>query len=97
MALAPPAPKRLAIALSIINAGMHTVTEVIMASLPVRPTKNVSAMLYITSIIWPITAGMASFIMALPTGSSSNNAFDLFSQSNFSFLLIVPFPRKGYA
>ena len=75
--LAPPTPKRLAIAERNMKAGMHTVTAVIMASLPVRPTKKVSAMLYITSIIWPITAGMARESMASAIGASSKRCFSL--------------------
>ena len=67
----------MAIAERNIKAGMHTVTAVIMASLPVRPTKKVSAMLYITSIIWPITAGMARESMASAIGASSKRCFSL--------------------
>lgn len=43
--LAPPTPNRFEIADRNMNAGIHTVTAVIIASLPVRPMKKVSAML----------------------------------------------------
>ena len=45
MTLAPPTPKRFEIADRNINAGIHTVTAVIIASLPVRLTNRVSAIL----------------------------------------------------
>ena len=43
--LAPPTPNRFDIADRNMKAGMHTVTEVSIASDPVRPMKKVSAML----------------------------------------------------
>ena len=43
--LAPPTPNRFDIADRNMNAGMHTVTDVSMASEPVMPMKKVSAML----------------------------------------------------
>ena len=41
---APPTPKRFDMAERNMNAGVQTVTAVIAALLPVRATKNVSAM-----------------------------------------------------
>ena len=70
---------------------MHTVTAVIMASLPVRPTKKVSAMLYITSIIWPITAGMARESMASAIGASSKRCFSLLRP-----FMLLSFPEFLY-
>ena len=75
--LAPPTPNRLEMADRNMKAGMHTVTAVIIASLPVRPIKKVSAMLYTTRMICPITVGSASLKIALGTGQCSNSSFSL--------------------
>ena len=45
ISLEPPTPNRFDTADRNINAGMHTVTAVSFASLPVMPIKNVSAIL----------------------------------------------------
>ena len=45
MTLEPPTPKRFEIAERNMKAGVQTVTALTIASLPVRPIKNVSAML----------------------------------------------------
>ena len=81
MTLAPPTPKRLEMAERNINAGIHTVTAVSIAELLVRPTKKVSAILYTTRMIWPITVGNASSNIARVIGlflkSSSSRLFPI--------------------
>ena len=92
MTLAPPTPNRLEMACRNIKAGIQTVAAVIIASLPVRPIKNVSAMLYKTRMIWPTTVGTASLKIASSTGTSSNNVFSL------SFITgVPPFLKKSAA
>ena len=85
--LAPPTPNRFEIADRNMNAGMHTVTAVIIASLPVRPMKNVSAILYTTRMIWLMTVGTASFTTAFHTGQCAN-------KSSFSASFILDRPPR---
>ena len=89
--LAPPTPKRFEMAERNMNAGMQTVTAVIISSLRVRPTKKVSAILYMTSIICPMIEGKASSAIARVTGIVSNSSFsfacDLIVVYALAFLL----------
>ncbi len=54
---------------------MQTVTAVIVAMLPVRLTKNVSAMLEMTMMIRPNAAGRARRMIAYKHGAVSNSRF----------------------
>jgi hypothetical protein len=87
-ALEPPTPNRFDIAERNMKAGMQTVTAVSMASFPVRPTKNVSAMLYMTRIICPITVGKANLKIAPDTLHFSNNSISFSVFTDYLLLYV---------
>ena len=74
MTLAPPIPKRLAIAAISIKTGMLTESAATIAALPVLPTYQVSAKLYIILMSCVMMVGTASVMTATGIGADSKTA-----------------------